>query len=180
MASEYIGLLTRVIEYKKVVANVHAYRQVWKDTLKDFIMGEVKKMATATELSLTIAVQDQVGNLEAVTCSLGRSASGIYERIDADTNKPLIKHHGTLVYQQLFNGKIQVMIAMPYIEGFGDPPPPKVIGIYRPQELKLPFLERHMEEFIKTVTAWEDFDDDEQTHTPIGFQHPKVPIDPDS
>jgi hypothetical protein len=136
-------------------------------------------MADETEIALAIAVQDNVGNLEAVTCSLGRSASGIYERIDEDTNKPLIKHHGTLIYQQLFNGKVQVMISLPFIEGFGDPPPPKLIGIYRPEELKPPFLERHMEEFIKMVTMWEDFDDDDQGPSKIGFHIPKVPVDMD-
>lgn len=179
MNLDYIGLKTKVAEYKKIIGNTHSYRRDWKDHLKDFIISEVTKMAESSELDITIKVQDNVGNLEAVTCSLGRSTSGIYEKIDSDTNKPLIKHNGTLVYQQLFNGKVQVMIAMPFIEGFGDPPPPKLVGIYRPQELKQPFLERHMEEFIKTVTYWEDFDDDEQAPNKIGFHLPKVELDMD-
>lgn len=174
---EYIGLKNKVIEYKKIIANAHAYRSDWNAHLKEFIISEVKTMAAAADLELTIRVQDNVGNLEAVTCSLGRSASGIFEKVDEDTNKPLIKHNGTLVYQQLFNGKIQVMVSLPYIEGFGNPPPPKFIAIYRPQELKRPFLERHMEAFIKTVSDWEDFDDDEPTHQKIGFQLPQVQVE---
>ncbi|HLF63329.1 MAG TPA: hypothetical protein VI603_06240 [Saprospiraceae bacterium] len=177
MALEYIGLKNKVIEYKKVIANAHTYRADWNANLKDFIITEVHRMAAAADLDLSVKVQDNVGNLEAVTCSLGRSASGIFEKIDDDTNKPLIKHNGTLIYQQLFNGKVQVMISFPYIEGFGNPPPPKFIGIYRPQELKQPFLERHLEEFVKTVTAWEDFDDDEPSHQRIGFNQPQVPVE---
>ena len=176
MNPEYLGLKNKVIEYKKIVANAHAYRSDWNEHLKDFVISEVKKMCTAADLELVIKVQDNVGNLEAVTCTLGRSASGIYEKVDEDTNKPLIKHNGTLIYQQLFNGKIQVMISLPYIEGFGNPPPPKFLGIYRPQELKQPFLERHLEEFIKTVTSWEDFDDDEPSQK-IGFHLPQVPVE---
>lgn len=175
MALEYIGLKNKVIEYKKVIANAHAYRNDWNEQLKEFIVSEVTKMSTAADLDLDVTVQDNMGNLEAVTCTLGRSASGIFEKIDEDTNKPLIKHNGTLVYQQLFNGKVQVMVSFPYIEGFGNPPPPKFIGIYRPQELKQPFLERHLEDFVKTVTSWEDFDDDEPVHQKIGFQVPQVP-----
>lgn len=177
MSMEYIGLKNKVIEYKKIIANAFIYRQDWNDHLKAFIIAEVKKMSAVADLELNVKVQDNVGNLEGVTCSLGRSASGIYEKVDEDTNKPLIKHNGTLIYQQLFNGKIQVMISLPHIEGFGDPPPPKFLGIYRPEELKLPFLERHMEEFIKTVTSWEDLDDDEPAHHKIGFQMPSVPVE---
>jgi hypothetical protein len=177
MSTDFSGLKNKVNEYKKVIASAHAYRGDWNENLKAFIVSEVEKMASVAELDLTVKVQDNVGNLEAVTCSLGRSASGIYEKIDEDTNKPLIKHNGTLIYQQLFNGKIQVMVSLPYIEGFGNPPPPKFLGIYRPQELKQPFLERHMEEFVKTITSWEDFDDDEPTHAKIGFQMPQVPVE---
>lgn len=179
MSLEYLGLKSKVAEYKKIVENTHEYRRDWKEHLKAFIMSEITKMAKSADLDIVIKVQDNVGNLEAVTCSLGRSSSGIYERIDEDTNKPLIKHNGTLIYQQLFNGKVQVMIMLPYIEGFGDAPPPRLVGIYRPQELKQPFLERHMEEFIKTVTNWEDFDDDEQAPAKIGFHLPKVELDLD-
>ena len=175
MAQEYISLKNKVIEYKKVIANAHAYRTDWNEQLKDFIVAELNKMVSAADLDVSIKIQDNIGNLESITCSLGRSASGMYEKVDEDTNKPLIKHNGTLIYQQLFNGKVQVMISFPYIESFGNPPPPKFIGIYRPQELKQPFLERHMEEFVKTITSWEDFDDDEPVHQKIGFQHTPVP-----
>ena len=74
-----------------------------------------------------------------------------------------------MIYQQLYNGKVQVMIVYPFIEGFGEPRPPKVISIYRPEEIKTPFLLRHMEEFIKEITQWEDFDDDDQAAAKIGF-----------
>ena len=106
--------------------------------------------------------------------TLGSEESGITEIINEKTDKPLIKHNGSLVYQQLFNGKVQVMIGFPYIEGFGEPRQPKVIGIYRPEEIKPPFLVRHMEDFIKEITMWEDFDDDEIPHI-IGYQSGAIP-----
>jgi len=45
-----------------------------------------------------------------------------------------------------------------------------MIAIYRPEELKTPFLIRHMEDFIKEITHWEDLDDDDQPTNKIGFQ----------
>ena len=83
----------------------------------------------------------------------------------------MIKHKGSLVYQQLFNGKIIALISYPTIENYGQPQPPKQIGIYRPEELKEPFFVRHMEEFMKEVTKWEDYDDeDPQPAQRIGFR----------
>jgi hypothetical protein len=80
----------------------------------------------------------------------------------------MIKHNGSLVYQQLFNGKIIVIIQYPFIENYGEPRPPKTVAIYRPEELSEPFLIRHLEEFIQEITDWEDFDDDEPNKK-IGF-----------
>ena len=54
------------------------------------------------------------------------------------------------------------------IEGYGDQQPPHTIGIYRPEEIKPPFVLRHLEEFLKEITIWEDYDDDQPTQK-IGF-----------
>jgi len=75
---------------------------------------------------------------------------------------------------QLFNGKVIVIINYPFIEGYGQPQPPKTVAIYRPEELKEPFFVRHLEEFITEVYNWEDYDDDEkpgaERNQKIGFK----------
>ena len=167
---EYAGLQRRVESYKRTLSNTIEYRQSWKDGLRQMIVDNLEKMKAATGLDGTIEVTDKLGNAEAIVYSMGKSASGIYAKVDSDTNKPLIKDEGSLVYQQLFNGKIQVVILLPYIEGFGQPLPPKLIAIYRPEEIKEPYLERHMEEFVKSLTEWEDYDDDKPAGNQIGFQ----------
>ena len=52
------------------------------------------------------------------------------------------------------------MLQAPMIEGYGEPQPPRQLAIYRPEEMTAPFFVRHLEELIKAVTAWEDYDDD--------------------
>ena len=84
--------------------------------------------------------------------------------------RELVKHNGTLIFQQLFNGKIIIMIIPPFIEGLGQPKPPYNLEILRPEELKAPFLFRHIEKLLKEVTEWEDFDDDLPEKKVIGFQ----------
>ncbi|MEO1438261.1 MAG: hypothetical protein AAFV80_22155, partial [Bacteroidota bacterium] len=107
-------------------------------------------------------------NLEAVVLSLGDIKSGMSKKVNNSISRDLIKHNGSLIYQQLFNGKVIVLINYPAIENYGQPRPPKTIGIYRPEEIQPPFFIRHLEEFMREVTNWEDYDDDEP-HKKIGF-----------
>lgn len=167
---EYPGLKRKVEQYHNTLQNTINYRNAWKDGLRDMIVEHLTKMKDTTGFNANITINDKVGNAEAIILSMGKSASGIFARVDSDTNKPLIKDFGSLVYQQLFNGKIQVSLFLPFIEGFGQPPQPRMIAIYRPEEIKPPYLERHLEEFIRTLTEWEDFDDDKPQSNQIGFQ----------
>jgi len=172
---DYNGLIGKVERYKSVLANTKTYRERWKTQLKALIVSELENMLKVTGLQGTIETTDKVKHLEYIILSLGSEESGISEIISDKLQKPLIKQNGSLVYQQLFNGKVQVMIGYPFIEGFGEPRPPKIIAIYRPEEVKTPFIVRHMEDFIKEITHWEDYDDDDQIAAKIGFNVQHMP-----
>lgn len=165
------NLKRKVSLYKEILGNTTKYRDEWKNGLKDKILTQIETMNKETGLDAKIEQKEDLENLESIVLSLGQSKSGIFEKVSSDVHRHLIKHNGALVYQQLFNGKIMVMINYPVIEGYGQPRPPMPLGIYRPEELKPPFILRHMEEFIKEVTHWEDYDDDEpsQQAQAIGF-----------
>ena len=108
----------------------------------------------------------------AVVLNLGVEESGLGKLVGEGLYRDLIKQNGSLVYQQLFNGKVLVLINYPFIEEYGQPKPPKTIAIYRPEELKEPYFQRHVETFISELTIWEDYDDDiftEPNHR-IGFK----------
>ena len=175
---DFTNLKRKVNQYQEILANTINYRKVWKESLKQKILDLLQQMITETTLEAKIEEKDTVENLEGIVLSLGQTRSGIFEKINPDVQKHLIKHKGSLVYQQLFNGKIVVLITYPMIEDYGDPRQPMTIGIYRPEELKPPFILRHMEEFLKEITNWEDYDDDEPSQK-IGFNinmmHPSVP-----
>ena len=166
---ELRNLKRKVSNYKAVLTNTRSYRDNWKSELRQQILDGLTQMVESTQLDASIELKEGLENLEAIVLSLGEVKSGIYEALKNDVKRHLIKHNGSLVYQQLFNGKIIVLINYPMIEGYGKPRPPKTIAIYRPEELKPPFLIRHMELFIDEITIWEDYDDDEP-HQKIGFQ----------
>lgn len=157
------NLRRKAIHYKEVVGNTRAYRETWKNGLRDSIVDRLTELTKAVELEAEVEVKTTIENLEAIVLSLGEVKSGIWENVNKTIKRHLIKHNGSLIYQQLFNGKIVVMINLPMIEGYGQPSPPKTIAIYRPEEIKSPFILRHVEDFVKEITNWEDYDDDEPT-----------------
>lgn len=167
------NLKRRVNQYKDVLNNTVTYREAWRNGLRQSIVDQLEQIIKETGLDATVEVKDSLENMEAIVLNLGQQKSGIYEKVNPDLQRHMIKHNGSLVYQQLFNGKIIVIIAYPVIEGYGQPQPPKNVAIYRPEEIKPPFLVRHMEDFVKEVTNWEDYDDDDpgkQPHQEIGFK----------
>ncbi|MEL6924553.1 MAG: hypothetical protein AAFO94_10940 [Bacteroidota bacterium] len=167
------NLKRKVNQYREVLDNTVNYRAAWKKSLKQLILDQLNMLVSESGLDATVEVKESLENLEAIVLSLGQAKSGIYEKLNSDVMRHLIKHNGSLVYQQLFNGKILVMITYPMIEGYGQPRPPKQVAIYRPEEIKPPFLVRHLEELLKEVIYWEDYDDDDndprQHQQRIGF-----------
>jgi hypothetical protein len=169
------SLVTKVNRYKQVLDNTNKYRAAWGESIKPMLVKTLEEILKQLEISKAeVIVRENIENLEAVTLDLGRSSSGISESIeDSGVKRTMIKSNGALIYQQLFNGKIMVMVVSPHIEGYGQPKPPMTIEILRPDELKAPFIIRHMELLLKDITEWEDYDDEEQKPTigfnPIGF-----------
>ncbi|NJN78423.1 MAG: hypothetical protein HC803_08935 [Saprospiraceae bacterium] len=163
------NLQRKVSIYNEVLANTQNYRNDWKTHLKDGIINTLTTIITVTELKATITTKSEIDNLEAVILSLGDTGSGLTQQVGSQLKRELIKQNGALIYQQLFNGKVIVLIQYPMIENYGEPRPPKTIAIYRPEEMKEPFFVRHVEDFIKEITDWEDYDDDEPNKK-IGFK----------
>ena len=173
LSEQDIQTLQRKVErYKEVLHNTQRYREIWKKELKKAIVAQLRSLAESGGLPGTVLEISEIQNLEAVALTLGTTESGLGENVGNGFRRDLIKQNGTLVYQQLFNGKILVLINLPFIEKYGEPQAPKTIAIYRPEELKEPYFQRHFETFVSEVTAWEDYDDDlvSDPNQRIGFK----------
>lgn len=167
--SQMINLQNQVDKYKEVLQNAQKYRKLWDEGLKETLINEFKRLVEETGLKATVDTHEKVSNLEAIEVSLGNIKTDLLRKVSEEIERPLIKYNGSLIYQQLFNGKVIVMIHYPYIEGYGQPRKPKTLSIYRPEEIETEFCARHLEEFLKDVTNWEDYDDDEPQQK-IGFE----------
>ncbi len=169
------SLPTQVERYKTLLNNTIEYRKKWPTELKPMLIDTLEQINQETDLNAVVEVKENIENLESVVFNLGRSSSGLYENIDdSGIKRTMIKSNGALIYQQLFNGKVMVMTLNPSIEGYGEPKPPKMVEILRPEELKQGFVLRHMDIFLNDISTWEDYDDDapsekKQGFNPIGF-----------
>jgi hypothetical protein len=172
---KYTAIKERVVKYKNMLNQVAQWRSTWSKELKTFILTEVTKLLEATGLEATVNEEEKIKGLESITIMLGNKKSGIYEMAgDGNERKDFFKEYGTLVYSQLFNGKVQVWMTYPFIEGLIEPRPPKLIGIYAPPEFNEALIIGHVETFLKDLIEWEDFDDDDNPNaappkTQIGF-----------
>lgn len=169
MRNELFNLSRKVAHYKEVLANTRDYRKKWEEGLRQTIIDFLSKACKEVELDATIELKDDVENMETVVLNLGQVKSGMFQEVNHSIKRHMLKHKGSLIYQQLFNGKIIVLIQLPFIENYGTPKQPKTIAIYRPEEISEPFLIRHLEEFIHDISLWEDYDDDEPNKK-IGFE----------
>ncbi|MBL0084816.1 MAG: hypothetical protein IPP37_21310 [Saprospiraceae bacterium] len=125
MNLELGSLLSKADTYKRVLQNTATYRVAWHQSLKPLVMTTLEEIVNRSEIKAEVKVQDKIENLEAILLDLGRSSSGITENIeDSGVKRTMIKNNGSLIYQQLFNGKIMVMIMSPHIEGYGEPKSP--------------------------------------------------------
>lgn len=169
--NQLFNLKRKVTQYKEILNNTESYRQVWKESMRQEIEDTLKETCEQIGLEAKVECRSDIENLEAIELTLGQSKSGMYQKVNEEVQRHLLKHNGSLVYQQLFNGKIIVLINHPFIENYGKPRPPKTIAIYRPEELRGPYFIRHLEEFMHDVTQWEDYDDDDnEPNQRIGFQ----------
>jgi len=173
MSTDYSNIAEKVSKYNTILSNTQSYRKDWSENLRKTIEGKLNDIIKATKLSAFVEVKDDIENLEVITLSLGTEVSGIAEKLPGSkVKRPFIKSNGALIFQQLFNGKVMMMVMYPFIEGYGQPKPPMTLEILRPEEFKPVFIIRYVETFLKEVIEWEDFDDDvpeKMGMNPIGF-----------
>ena len=176
MATNMQQLQNLANEYRQVLANTELYRQQWQNETKARITEVFNLITENTGLQAKVLVRGQIENLESIVLDLGRSSSGLSESLEnTDLKNTMVKNNGSLIYQQLFNGKLMVMLNAPHIEGYGEPKPPRTLEIIRPDEMTPDLIFGHVERLLNDIIEWEDFDDDDRNKKvafqPIGFQH---------
>lgn len=175
---KFTAIKERAQKYSDMLKHVIDYRNAWYSDLKSQIVKTAEEILEHTNISATVEIEERFENLESITISLGKTVSGIAENVDDITKRNIIKDKGSLIYSQLFNGKVQAWMTYPLIEGLMQPKPPKMLGIYRPDEFNEGLLLGNFDEFFKELIEWENYDDDQpgnegQNRIGFGFHQEK-------
>ena len=168
---KYTAIKERASKYTSILQQVLDYRAAWGKSLKKFIRKQSETILNEAGINAQIEIEERFENLESITISLGKSISGIAENVDGITKRTIIKDKGSLIFSQLFNGKVQAWMTYPLIEGLMQPKPPLMIGIYAPPEFNEDLVLSTFDEFFKQLIEWENYDDDQpgQQINRIGF-----------
>lgn len=168
---KYTAIKDRAAKYKGILQQVLNFRNEWEKQLKKFILDGIEKVLNQTGVEARIEVEEKFENLETISVYLGKSESGIAETFNSGTKRNIIKDMGSLNFSQIFNGKVQVWMTFPLIEGLMRPQQPKMIGIYAPPEFNEDLILSNFDEFFKLLIDWENYDDDQssQQANKIGF-----------
>lgn len=178
---KYTAIKDRASKYTAILNQVVTYRDAWGKGLKEQIKNMTEEILEHTGISAQIEIEERFENLESITLSLGKAISGIAENIDEENKRTIIKDKGSLIFSQLFNGKVQAWMTYPLIEGLMQPKQPKMIGIYAPPEFDDQLILTIFDSFFKELIDWENYDDDQpgQQVNRIGFGLPQGMEDPD-
>ena len=168
---KYTALKNRASKYKSILEQVVNFRDAWEEELKQFILDGINNILQQTDIKARVEVEEKFENLETISVYLGKSMSGIAETFESGTKRNIIKDRGSINYSQIFNGKVQVWMTFPLIEGLMQPQQPKMIGIYTPPEFNEDLMLRNFDVFFKELIEWENYDDDQpsQQVNKIGF-----------
>ncbi len=106
-------------------------------------------------------------NLEAVVYSLGSAYSGIVQE-DDESDTAYLKHFGHLVFGQLHNGEISVIISLPFVEELVmNTEPEIVLATLKPSELVQSKILDLFRDFLAKIVEWEK----NLTEKEIEFRH---------
>lgn len=168
---KYTAIKERAKRYKDILEQVVNYREAWGKELKQFIIKSINKILEHSDVTAKLEVEEKFENLETISVYLGKAESGIAETFDSGTKRNIIIDRGSLNFSQIFNGKVQVWMTFPLIEGLMQPQQPKMIGIYAPPEFNIDLVLSNFDEFFKELIEWENYDDDQPTEqiNRIGF-----------
>ena len=141
-------------------------RKVWNLETNDLILNTFKGMAQSVpNLNWEIRKVDAMENLDILMLGFKNESSGIVGQVQG-VFKFFAKVSGKLIYSQVYNGEIYVLIDYPHVEHHVERQAPKFIGKFLPAQITEDLVLDHIYEFLDEMLAWES-----GTRKLIGFNN---------
>jgi len=141
----------KVKQYKETQKEIAQRRKLWNERVKEWIFQTLNNVAQKFEMDWFVAKDEAVQNLQSVSLIFGNTPSGIIK-----DRKMAVKVGGYLSYVQSINGKIDVSIDYPYVEGFTNRWESKHLGVYEPKQIAENIVYENVDTFLSEIIDWEN------------------------
>ena len=130
-------------------------RKLWNAETNNLILGTFQGVAkNVPNLNWEIRKVDAMENLDILMLGFKNESSGIVGQVQG-VFKFFAKVSGKLMYSQVYNGEVYVLIDYPHVEHHVERQQPKFIGKFRPDEISVDLVLNHISDFLEEMLGWE-------------------------
>lgn len=143
-------------KYYESLTAVNRRRQMWRETIESELFNTLTSVKKGmAQLDAQVKTNKEIANYGSVIFSMNKTPSGIFQQ-----NERSVSNHtkigGELAFSQSYSGKIDVIIYFPYVEGFTNKTPPKVIETISPELITENLTMEMVAQFFNYMAKWEE------------------------
>jgi len=132
------------------ISDRHEHWSITKKHITDCLEAIKKRLALTDTYNLASPRELQF--------TFGKTNSG-FTNGEGESASILTKIGGCLIYRQLYNGKIKVLIGLPYIDRIRPQQSLIEIAVLGPRDISQQLVAEHFEAFLEKITDWEEEDE---------------------
>jgi len=150
------GIINKFNDLNNALGQIEENRKLWESEKKDLIGNTLAEIINTSNLKgFTAFNDDAYKNHENVIFSRNDSRSGIVLTSSDGGFKSFIKEGGSLIFSQVYNGNIDVIMTLPHIEDIIPASDPIKLGVLNPKDITEDSICNYVERFIEELRDWE-------------------------
>ncbi len=170
MNSHLQEIINKAVDYQKALeknkTEIEKNRKDWNDSTNALIYETFQSVAkNVPNLNWEVKKVEAMENLDVIVLGFKNEPSGIAGQIQG-VLRFFAKISGKLIYSQVYNGEVYVLIDYPHVENHVERQPPKFIAKYKPSQISEDLILDHINEFLDEMHNWES-----GTRKLIGFSN---------
>lgn len=163
-------IISKAVDYQKAIEQnnviIEDNRKTWNASTNGLIFETFLCVTqNVPNLNWELRRVEAMENLDIIVLGFKNESSGIVGQIQG-VLKFFAKISGKLVYSQVYNGEVYVLIDYPYVENHVERQQPKFVGKFRPSDIDKDLILDHINEFLNEMLKWES-----GTRKLIGFSN---------
>lgn len=144
----------RIKDYTLSLEKVLQKKREWESSARPCILRTLEEIRDKFPIGWTVQQFNWMWYNEAVNITFKTLPEGLEHLAKGSGDGELIKG-GALVFSQLHNGDVSVMVLFPFIDTVSADSGTLDLGTYRPEEISEKLVIEKVDEFLKEMIRWE-------------------------